>query len=198
MLTFPEHGRAIGETIGERKRSSLQRVAAIGRRCLRRRDRTGGSRRARPGAVPHQRARFCRKACPRRRAHHCRVPARRASRPVRIVVERALPRLRRRARCGHHAQDGEPRRIRLRTMRLRLQADARRDGRGDLHGESARAPDRRPRSRDAAGSRILSPDFLQFGRRSAGEFGPEPRRIHHRYDRAATRREGGAIGATAR
>lgn len=63
-----------------------------------------------------------------------------------LFVEPALPRLRRRARGQRDAQDGAPDRIPLRALRGRVQADARRDGRSELHGQPARAADRRARS----------------------------------------------------
>ena len=63
---------------------------------------------------------FAAKHRSRRGARHRRVPARRPARPIRIVVERAVPRLRRRAGRGHDAQERKPPRIRLRVMRQRV------------------------------------------------------------------------------
>ena len=137
------------EAFDERNRSPIQRVAAIVRPRLRFRYRGGGARGVRPRPLPDQSAGFRGQARPRRGAHHRRLPARLAARHFRIVVERALPGLRRRARCGRDAQDHQSRRIRLRAVRRRLQADARRNGRGDFHGEPARAPHRRAQSRHA-------------------------------------------------
>ena len=168
------------QAFDERNRSPIQRVAAIVRPRLRFRYRGGGARGVRPRPLPGQSARLRGQARPRRGAHHCSLSARFAARHFRIIVERALPGLRRRARGGHDAQDHQSRRIRLRAVRRRLRADARRNGRGHFHGEPARAPHRRAQSRHAARSRILPPDFLELGRRSAGDAGRKPRRIHRR------------------
>ncbi len=72
----------------------------------------------------------------RRRAGDFRLSACLAARPVRSHLERALPRLQRRARCPRHAEIAAPRRLPLRTMRLRLRAFGRRAGRGRLYRQS--------------------------------------------------------------
>ena len=95
-------------------------------------------------------------ARPRRGKGHQRLPARRAARPVRAELERAVPRLRRRAARQLPAQVGAPGGLRLRAVLAGLRADARRDGRGRLHGQPAGAPDRGARSASAAGARNIS------------------------------------------
>ena len=103
-----------------------------------------------------------------RRKGHRRLPARLAARPVRAELERAVPGLRRRARLKPAAQVGAQGGLRLRAVLEGLRADARRDGRGRLHGEPARAADRGARSAHAAGAGILPPDLLGHRHRSAG------------------------------
>ena len=49
-----------------------------------------------------------------------------------------------------------------------------------------------------AGSRILPADFLELGRRPAGDARGQPRRVHGRFDRAAARRKGGACRCNCR
>ena len=124
---------------------------------------------------------FADQARPRRRAHHRRLPACGPARPVRAVVERAVSRAA--AACSTSSTTlkiGQSRGIRLRAVRCRLRADARRNGGGHLHRQPARAPHRGPQSGYASGSRILPPDLLELGRRPAGNFGRQPRRVHDR------------------
>ena len=71
-----------------------------GRRCHRAADRE----RRGPRAQPHQRAGFCEADRARRRAGDFGLPACLAARAVRPHLERAVPRLRRRARCPPHAE----------------------------------------------------------------------------------------------
>ena len=111
-----------------------------------------------------------------------RFPACLPARTVRAELERALPRLRRRARLEPAAQVRAQGGLRLRALLARLRADAGRDGRGCLHCQPARAPDRGARSPFAAGLGILPPDFLGLGHRPAGEpgFDEHSGRNHHR------------------
>ena len=75
-----------------------------GRRCDRAADR--GRRGSR--AQPHQRAGFLQAHRARRRAGDLGLPACLAARPVRSHLERAVSRLRRRARCPRHAEIAAP------------------------------------------------------------------------------------------
>ena len=140
----------------------------VGRSRGLRRDRDAGPRRRGPAPGPHQRAGVRRQARPRRGKGHQRLPACLAARPVRAELERAVPGLRRRARFEPAAQVGAQGGLRLRAVLEGLRADARRDGRGRLHGEPAGAADRGARSAFAAGVGILPPDFLGLRHRPAG------------------------------
>ena len=100
--------------------------------------------------VPHQSRSPSPPSTASTRRRRRRLPACRADRHLRHLLERALPGLRRRARLQRHAEDRPEGRIYLRALRRRLRADARRDGRGDLHGQPAGAQDRGAQSRRAA------------------------------------------------
>ena len=120
-----------------------------------------------------------------------RVPPRGAARAVRDVLERPLPGVRRRARLQRHPEVRGSGRVQLLALRCRIRADPRRDGRGDLHGQPARSPDRRPRPEQAAAIRILSAGVLEFRRRPARRFrrgGSTAIILEH--DRARSWREG--------
>ena len=118
--------------------------------------------------VPHQSAGVCREVRSRRRGDCRGLPPRRPHRHIRHRLERALPRLRRRARHERHAEDRAEGRVYLLALRLGLFADAGRDGRRHLHGQPARAQDRGPQSRRSSADRVFSPDVLGFRRRRPG------------------------------
>ena len=86
--------------------------------------------------MPHQCASLRQQARPRRGARHKRLSPCGTDGHLRHFVECALPRLRRRARHQRHAENGAEGRIHLRAVRRGLFADARRDGRGDIHRQS--------------------------------------------------------------
>ena len=178
----------------ERSRDSFRRVAAVCRCRGRLRHRTAGAGRTGPPAQPHQCAGLRADDGPQRGSGHRRVPACCATGPVRAVVERAVPRLWRRARRRRVAQDRQSGRIRVRVVRRRLRADARRNGRGHVHGDAAHAPDRRPFTGRPPAARVLPSDPLELGHRSARRRLREGGRRHRaRTARPAARREGDAV-----
>ena len=150
---------------------------------------------ARSRAQPHQRRRLRGPQRARRGDGDRALPARRAARPLRDVLERALPGLRRRARRKCHAEIGRPRRVQLRALRRRLRADPRRDGRGHLHGEPAGAQDCGPRSEHAVDAGVYAPDLLGLRRRPAGQLRRDHRGDHARSGRASARRKGPPFAA---
>ena len=163
-----------------------------------RRHRDAHPRRRGPATVPHQRAGVRRQARARRGKGHQRLPARRAARPVRVELERAVPGLRRRARRQPAPQIGAQGGLRLRAVLEGLRADPRRDGRGRLHREPARAADRGARSAHAAGVGILPPDLLGLGHRPAGDrTANRSGRDHASIRSSSARREGADLAATA-
>src|SRR5437762_3551521 len=60
-----------------------------------------------------------------------------------LFLERALPGLRGRPRHQHNAEIGQARGLYLRSLRRRLRAEPRRDGRGDVYAQPPGPPDRR-------------------------------------------------------